>query len=464
MSNLTECTMGSLDKGKFVKFVAAGSLFQFFANLMQATVATYFNSYMTDTALIPAAAASMIMLIACIWDLFADPVIGGLIERTETKAGRYRPYILISAPVLTVVCFFLFYNIRELSESGKILYLLVAYVLFGSALTFYSVPTSAVITSSVGDMEQRNKAFMAAGIGVGAAFTVASTWTEDISRLLGGGSNYCWNMLLYGVPFCLVGILYFRSSRENYIVRKEKTPVLKSLKTILRHRAVWSCVAVWVLTSLGYGLMFSSSVYYIKYYIAVEQSQWALIGTYMFVISVGALVSMVIVQPLFLKLFQYDHNKAVILSQSLTFVCYIVLFFFGRKGFPFLCTVSFLATCCNALTQALQGAYIADTIDYVQLKEGVTLGAVANSIKTFACKVGSAFANYGILAMLALTGYVENAVGASQSAAAREGINLFRFGLPALCSIALVVIIALYPIRKCYPEIRAMKENLSNGR
>ena len=464
MRNLTDCSTVSMNKGRFIKFVAAGSLFQFFANLMQATVATYFNSYMTDTALIPAAAASMIMLVACVWDLFADPVIGGLIERTETKMGRYRPYILISAPVLTAVCFLLFYNISGLSESGKVLYLLIAYVLFGSALTFYTVPTSAVITSSVGDMEQRNKAYMAAGIGVGAAFTVASTWTEDISRLLGSGSNYCWNMLLYGVPFCLVGIFYFRASRENFIVRKEKTPILKSLKKILCHRPVWSCIAIWMLTSLGYGLMFSSSVYYIKYYIAVDRSQWALIGTYMFVISVGALISMVIVQPLFLKLFRYDHNKAVILSQSLTFICYVILFFFGRNSFVFLCAISFLATCCNAMTQALQGSYIADAIDYVQLKEGVTLGAVANSIKTFACKVGSAFANYGILAMLAATGYIENAVGANQSAAAREGINLFRFGLPAVCCAALVVIIALYPIRKCYPEIRAMKENLSNGR
>ena len=463
MAFVNEHCVGARTKRSFVKFVAVGALFQFFANLLQATVATYFGNYMTDTALIPAGAASMIMLVACIWDLFADPVIGGMIERTESRAGRYRPYILISAPLLTAMSFLLFFNVNGFSVHGRVIYLLVVYTLFGSSLTLYAVPASAVITSSIGNMEQRNKAFMAAGIGVGAAFTVASTWSEDISNLLGGGPHFCWNMLLYGVPFCLVGMVYFKVSREDYIVRREKTPVLDSLKTVLRHRAVWSCIAMWALTSLGYGLMFSSSVYYIKYYIATDLSQWALIGTYMFIISMGALVSMVVIQPLFLKLFHYEHNKAVILSQSLTFVCYLVLFFFGRSSFGFLCAVSFVATCCNSMTQAMQGAYIGDAIDYIQLKEGITLGAVVNSVKSFSCKVGSAFANYGILAMLAVTGYVENAVGAAQSAAAREGINLFRFGLPALCCGALVVILAFYPIRKYYPEIRSMKEHMAAG-
>ncbi len=462
MSISNQYQAGVLAKGPFLKFILSGALFQFFANLIQATVATYFGNYMTDTALISAGAASLIMLAACIWDLFADPTIGGIIERTKSKAGRYRPYILASAPALTFVSFLLFYDVGALSERGRVLYLLIAYILFGSVLTFYSVPTSAVITSSIGNMEQRNKAYMVAGIGVGAAFTVASTWSEDVSNLLGGGPHFCWNMLLYGVPFCLTGILYFKCSRENFIVQQEKTSIRKTLHIVLRHRPVWSCIVMWTLTSLGYGLMFSSSVYYIKYYIATDVSQWALIGTYMFVISIGALVSMVVIQPLFLKLFRYDHNKAVILSQALTLVCYIVLFLYGRIGFAFLCIVSFLATCCNAMTQAMQGAYIGDAIDYIQLKEGVTLGAVINSVKSFACKVGSACANYGILAMLAVTGYVENALGNSQSAAAREGINLFRFGLPAVCCAVLILVLLFYPIRKFYPEIRTMKENMSS--
>lgn len=459
MTNLQHRS-GTMEKGPFFKFVIAGTLFQFFANLMQATVATYFGNYMTDTALIPAGAASLIMLAACLWDLFLDPAIGGMVERTNSRWGKYRPYLIISAPILTVVCFLLFFNISGLSQTGRVIYLLVFYLLFGSALTLYTVPTSAVITSSIGNMEQRNKAFMAAGIGVGAAFTVASTWSEDIARLLSGGSWFCWNMLLYGVPFCLVGILYYRASREDYIVEQEKTPLLKTLKMILRHRAVWSCIVIWVLASLGYGLMFSSSVYYIKYCIATDVSQWALVGTYMFVISMGALVSMVVFQPMFLKLFRYDHNKAMMLSQALTLVLYVVLFFFGRTSFLFLCIISFLATCCNAMTQALQAAYIGDTIDYIQLKEGSTPGAMVNSIKIFACKVGSACANYGVLTMLAVTGYVENVVGAGQSAAAVDGINIFRFGLPAICCVILLIVTVLYPIRKSYPQIRAMKESM----
>lgn len=453
----------TLRKKQFITFAAAGALFQFFANLMQATVATYFNSYMTDTALIPAGAASMIMLVACLWDLFADPTIGGIIERTETRWGRYRPYLLLSAPLLTLISFLLFFDIGALGETARVVYLLLTYVLFGSCLTLYMVPTNAVISSTIGDMQQRNKAFMLAGIGVGAAFTVASTWSTDIARFFGDETHFCWNMLLFGVPFCLVGVLYFRTAREDFLVKREKEPLRQALKTILRHRPVWSCIAVWALANLSYGLMFSSSVYYIKYYIATDMSQWALVGTYMFVISMGALVSMAVLQPLFLKMFRYDHNKAILLSQTLTFLCYVVLLFFGRRSFVFLCAVSFIATACCSMIQALQNGYIADAIDYVQLKEGVTFGAVVNAIKTFSTKVGSACANYGILAMLAATGYIENVVGAGQSAAAMAGINFFRFGLPALCCVAILLLAAFYPIARHYDAIRAMKAAMDRG-
>lgn len=457
----TATSVGALSRSAFAKFVVAGALFQFFANLMQATAATYFSNYMTDTALIPAAAASLIMFLACLWDLVADPIIGGIMERTESRHGRYRPYVLLAAPTLTILSFLLFYNVSGLPQMWRILYLLVIYMVFGSAITLYAVPASALITSTIGDMQQRNKAFMFVGIGVGAAFTVASTWSGDIAQWLGGGVYYSWNMLLYGVPFCIVAVFYFRVSRESFVIKQQRAPMLKSMKAVLRHRPVWSCVAIWVIASLGYGLMFSSSVYYIKYYIATDMSQWALIGTYMFVISMGALVSMVVFQPLFLKLFRYDHNKAVMLSQALTLALYIILLFFGRTSFAFLCIVSFLATCCNAMTQALQNAYIGDAIDYVQLKEGQTLGAVINSVKTFCGKLGSATASYSVLAMLALTGYVENVVGEGQSAAAVAGINFFRFGLPALCCAVLLIVTLLYPIRKHYSDIRAMKEQMT---
>ncbi len=454
---------GVLSKSAFAKFVVAGSLFQFFATLMQATAATYFSNYMTDTALIPAAAASLIMVIACVWDLIADPVLGGIMERTESRWGRYRPYVLLSAPVLTVLSFLLFYNVNGLPLTWRIIYLLVIYMFFGTAITLFSVPANALITSTVGNMEQRNKSFMFAGIGIGASFTVASTWSEDIAQWLGGGAYYCWNMLLYGVPLCIAAVFFFRVSRESFVAKQERAPLRDSLKAALRHRPVWSCITIWAVASLSYGLMFSSSVYYIKYYIATDMSQWALIGTYMFVISMGALVSMVVFQPLFLKLFHYDHNKALMLSQGLTLVLYVVLLFFGRTSFTFLCVVSFIATACTSMTQALQNAYVGDAIDYVQLKEGQTLGAVITSLKTFCGKLGSATASYSVLAMLALTGYVENVVGEGQSAAAMAGINFFRFGLPALCCIAVLLIAIFYPIRKYYGEIRTMKEQMHSG-
>ena len=454
--------IGALPRGKFFRFLSASTLFTFCGILIQATVSTYFASYMTDTVMIPAGTASIIMLIACLWDAINDPMMGAIVDRHTTRWGKFRPYILVGGPLLTAVTFFLFRTPLGMSENGRVWYIAVFYILYGMVITLYTIPTSSVTISCIGDMKQRNKVFMFSGIGAGVAFTIASSFSTDIAGWF-GGESWCWNMLLYGIPMCLFGIWYYRESQERFITKHEKQPVIASLKMVLRHKPVWVCIVIWVMASLGYGLMFTSSVYYIKYCIATEFSQWALIGTYMLVVSLGALVSMVVFQPIMMKIFKYKANSVMLCSQAVTAVLYVVLLFVGRSvSFPVLCALSFLATCFTAMEQALVSPYIADAVDYVQLKEGAMLGGIVSSIKGFAYKMGTTAVNYGILALLAATGYVENTlIGMGQSQAAVEAINICRFGIPAVCCLVMVICCAFYPMKKYYAEFAQMRSKMT---
>jgi len=293
------------------KYAVTNTFYTFFGFLIQATVSTYFANYMTDTVMIPSGIASIIMLVACIWDAVNDPMMGAIADRTHTKWGRFRPYVLFAGPLLMVISFFLFRSPNHMSASGKVAYIAIFYILYGMTVTVYTVSRESLIASCLRDMKKRNKVYMLSGIAAGVAFTIASSFSENIAGIFGGGT-WSWNMVLYGLPLILFGALLFRNSRENAPEREiaekaktDKSSFIRDLKVVLSHKEIWVCGIIWMTASLGYGLMFSSSVSYIKYVVATDMSQWALIGTYMLIVSLGALVSMAVLQPIILKAFKF---------------------------------------------------------------------------------------------------------------------------------------------------------------
>lgn len=417
--------------------------------LIQATVATYFSVFMTDTFGVAAGAASLIMLVATIWDAINDPLIGTAIDRTKSKRGRYRPYFLIIPAALTVVSYFLFLAPQGLSDSQKIIYISVFYIAFGMLVTAIETSTMAVLPTQSVDDKYRNKAITISGTFIALAFTIAATFMPSLLKITNG--SYAPWMLVFGVIMIAQFYWLYKTSTEKYIVQKEKRPIKEDLKSIFRHKEVYPVILVWCLSSIGYGLMFASSVYYMLYYIARPD----LIGAYMGLTSIAGLLSMMIVMPIVMKICKTG-DKAFVVTQAVSLVCYVILFFVGKNSLTFLFVVSFIAALFGSMQMALINILINDTIDFIQLKEGVTLGGTISAIKGFSYKVGTTVTNSGILAVLAITGYIAGAVG-QQPESVLIGLNMLRFGIPALTCLLIILLLIKYPYAKYMPEITEMK-------
>lgn len=235
----------------------------------------------------------------------------------------------------------------------------------------------------------------------------------------------------------------------------------------------------WCLAAVSYGFMFSSSVYYAQYILAPGRLDMAklatldetgageyiggtiggTISTYMGFISVGALISMMVLMPIFLKKFKTGY-KAIIVSQILTIACYLLLFFTGKLNFMYCCVLSFVATAVGAMVNALVNVLVNDTIDFILLKEGKQLNGIVSSVKGFAQKCGNTITNSGMLAVLAICGFNAQLGPLGQSDTAIMGTNLIRFMIPALVSVAILVIMLFYPLKKYFPEIAEMKAKM----
>lgn len=443
------------------------------AMAIAATIASYFTLYAQETVGITAAQLAVILLICNIWDAINDPLMGVLCESTTTRWGKYRPWFLFTPIVLMVDMWFLFSNPSFLAASpmGKCVWTCAWYMVYGMTVTAYTMPQMAILPAMTLNDDVRNDV-LTKGAGVCALmFTIASTFSTQLVAFFG---SYRTLMVFYSV-FAIISFWgLFKTSEEKYVMKGDSGG-LKQLVYVFRHKEVWPVILVWICASVSYGFMFTSSVYYAQYIWAPirfgaamaaggEVDPGAIIGgtisTYMGFISVGALISMMVLMPIFIKFFKTGW-KTMLWSQILTVALYLILFFTGRMNFMYCCVMSFLATVVGAMVNAVVNILVNDTIDFVMLREGKQLNAVVSAVKGFAQKCGTTLVSSGLLAILALAKFDAQLGPFGQPASATEATNVVRFLVPAIVSGIIIVVMIFYPIRKHFPEIADMKAKMT---
>lgn len=346
------------------------------AMAIAATISTYFSLYVQESIGITAAQLSVILLICSLWDAINDPMMGVICDSCNPRWGRYRTWFTFTPVFLLVDMFLLFSNpgFIQGSVTAKCVYVCITYMFYGMIVTAYTMPQMAILPAMTLDDQERNDV-LAKGAGVCALmFTIASTFSTQLVQIFG---SYRRIMCIYAV-FAIISFWgLFKTSEERYVAPKDENGGLKQLIYVFRHKEIWPVMLAWCLAAVSYGFMFTSSVYYAQYVMAptrvnFETMDEAAIGatvggtisTYMGFISMGALISMMVLMPIFLKKFKTGY-QAIIVSQILTIACYAILFFTGRLNFMYCCILSFIATAVGAMINALVNVLVNDTIDFI---------------------------------------------------------------------------------------------------
>ncbi|MCD7954168.1 MAG: MFS transporter [Lachnospiraceae bacterium] len=472
--------MGDQNPTKSTKKKGLGFAFTWFhatsvnggAMAIAATIATYFSLYVQNEIGITAAQLSIILLICSLWDAINDPIMGVICDSINPKQGRYRIWFTFTPIFLLVDMFLLFSNpgFIQGSTMAKCVYVCVSYMFYGMIVTAYTMPQMAILPAMTLDDAERNSVVSKGAAVCALAFTVASTFSTQLVEIFGSYRNL---MCTYAVLAIVSFWGLYKTSEERYVMPKDPNNAgLKQLVYVFRHKEIWPVMLCWCLAAISYGFMFSSSVYYAQYIMVpdrvnLETMDEATIGaltgttisTYMGFISVGALVSMMVLMPIFLRKFKTGY-QALIVSQILTIICYVILFFTGRMNYMYCCILSFVATAVGAMVNALVNVLVNDTIDFILLKEGKQLNGIVSSVKGFAQKCGNTVTSSGILAIIAVAGFSTDYGIFGQPASATTSINIARFLVPAIVSAVILVIMLFYPLKKYFPEIAAMKEKM----
>ena len=416
-------------------------------NLAFSMASMFLLLYYTDVAGIPAAAAGTILLVVRIWDALADLVAGGLVDKTSTRWGKFRPWLLFASLPLLLLNVATFY-VPDWGLTGKLIYAAVTYAAVGTAYSLVNIPYGSLAAAMTQDPVERSKLASARSMGAAATILLLSL---VVSPQIKHASNLQHSLLVTTLGVVLIGgalyLFTFCTARETVQRDVQKVSLKESLATLRRNRPlILLCASSLFFLTAMFSLQ-TIGVYYARdvlgnanFYIFITVAQMGL----MFVLAPLA--------PLIVRRFGkkagYLGSGAVMMVGSFgvllapASVPWIALGFFVLIGMGL------------GMVNTLMWSLEADTVEYGEWLTGARMEGATYAVFSFVRKLGQAFGGSAAAYTIGLAGYAGGA--AVQSPSALWGIRAAAGIVPAACvAIALAIMLA-YPLtEKRFREITA---------
>lgn len=395
--------------------------------------------FYTDVFGLSAAAVGTMMLVTRLVDAFSDPIMGAIADRTTSKYGRFRPYLLwgiipmAAAGVLT-------FTVPDLDGDGKLIWAYATYIFMMLAYTFINVPYGALLGVVTQDTQQRTTLTSFRFIGAFSGGSLVAYMTPELVAWLGRGNEvvgWQYTMGLYGaIAAALFSITFFSTKERISPPAHQKTPVLQDLKDLTQNKP-WIVLFVLALViMMTISLRGSTGTFYFKYYVERADLIGSFAMAYMLALAVGAAST-----PLLTKF--CDKRKLLMILMTIVAVLSMLFYFVPKNNIALMFILQIAIGLALGPKSPLVFSMYADTADFSLWRTGRRATAMIFSAAAFAQKLGGALAGAMIGWSLASMGYVANEV---QSGASEQGIILLMTLIPAIFAALAVPLIWLYPL------------------
>jgi glycoside/pentoside/hexuronide:cation symporter, GPH family len=423
------------------------------SNLFFQTFMLFLLYFYTDVVGLSAAAVGTLFLLTRIWDAVNDPIMGTVADRTITRWGKFRPYLLWLAVPFGIMGVLTF-TAPDLSASGKLIYAYITYNLMMMVYTAINVPYSAlmgVITpNSLERTELSSFRFVAAFTGG----LIVQAATLSLVKYFGGGNEalgWQWAMACISGLAVVLFLVTFMTTKERVLPPKDqKSDFRQDLKDLITNKP-WLLIGGATVFQLVFIVMRNSSVlYYFKYY--VKDQHLALFGNVIDlsfeVFSSSFLLTGTVVTILGAILTKWLTKK---LDKKNTYAGFLALsaiscaFFYVLEPQNVILIYLFNLVFSFSLgpVSVLQWAMYTDTADYGEWKQGRRATGLLMAASLFALKLGLTLGGAIVGWLLAYYGFVANQ---AQTAETLKGITLLMSLYPAIFGIIGGALMLLYPL------------------
>lgn len=423
-------------------------------NFVWNVLALFMTIYYTDSVMISAAAVGAIMLVSRLSDGISDLVTGVLVDKTNTRWGKTRPWILFSAPFMAIGLILTF-SVPDISETGKIIYAFCTYFFLNVIVyTAANLPYNALLSFITDNQKERTslssiRFFMVNLLVIGLSFV-----TPPAAKALG----WFGITTIYGIiaMCCLLITFFICKERVQPKVEKQKNEgFIKSLKYLTKNKYFFYATGIFVLDYILYAISGSSGMYYVKYIFHDEN----LFGMITFATNVPMILGCLFFPVIANKFGKWN---CMIGGYVMMIIGFGLIALFPDNWY------------CALLGNAIQGigraphtaglfALVADVVDYGEWKTNKRIEGVTYSVTSFGMKLGAGLGGAVTGIVLAMGNY-DGSLTIQSTSAITSILALMAYIPIALACIGILIMITAN-IDKVYPEIirdlaiRHAKEN-----
>ncbi|MBQ0039803.1 MAG: MFS transporter [Treponema sp.] len=411
--------------------------------------ASYVLYYFQDILGVSAIAMGVILLVARVFDAFNDPIMGVIVAKTKSRWGKFRPWLLVGTITNAVVLYLMFAAPPSLNGSGLVAYAAVTYILWGITYTMMDIPYWSMVPAftEAGKEREGLSALARSCAGVGSA--IVSIITVMAVSALGkafGPENvertgFKMFALIIAVVFIVFTLVMCICIKEKSTVDMKSSTVKEMFTALLKNDQAMVMVFAIVLINTALYITANLVIYFFKYDFSgpeLWESHYTLFQT----CSGGfQILAMMILFPLLRKFI--NSMKIFYVSFTMSFVGYIILLaisFSGTSNINLLLIPAFLIMSAIGMLNVIVTIFLANTVDYGELKNGTRDESVIFSMQTFVVKLAS-----GISAFIASVVLSVFSIGSEEAALitdrfSRMGLRLSVTILPMVVLIVAVVV------------------------
>ena len=413
--------------------------------------------FYTDVFGISAAAAGTMFLVARLWDTVNDPIMGMLGDRTKTRWGKFRPYLLFVAIPFAIIGILTF-TTPDLSPEWKLVYAYITYTLMMMVYTAINVPYASllgVITSNTEERTSLASFRFIGGFSAGLMVTATANYlVEYFSTTNDTAAAYQKTVAIYAILSAIFFLLTFAGTKERLnTLEVESSSFREDLGDLLKNRPwfimLFAAIAVLVFNSLRG----SAILYYFKYYVGDqnvlffgEVTQGTLASVFMSSGYATSLLGVILAIPIARRI---GKKNTFIVSGMVCAVLCIVFYYLPPQQIELIFLINIIVGIFSAMVFPLLWAMYADVSDYSELKTGRRATGLIFSSSSMSQKLGWTIGGAISGWILAAFGFVANEV---QSIESVMGIRLMISWFAAIGAMSSVVIIYFYPLDEKFME------------